>query len=230
MNLRRRNNSKVVAFLILSLIIYKSNAQSKFDQHKTVVILPAFYFDKADTNKLNIESQKLKLIGFYKKEIGIDVQYKFYLPLMLKQEKYSTFFRGVDTINNIINGKEISFNQYDDLKFKQLDSIFNVDAFIILELSETNTYYKGTNSTIISTLLFPSPGLIGKAIDANTIRQALTNQTVGLTLTAKIYDCSNGKYLWQTSASVVNKYYHNAVNQLVNIIHKRLPYNKRRNN
>lgn len=228
MNFCKPINLRVFAGIILCLVSSCLFAQKKFDEHKSVVILPAFYFDNVDTSRLNIESEKLKLIGSYKTEIGIDVQYKFYLPLMLKQKEYSVFFRGVDTTNNILNEKAISYNQYDELKFKQYDSLLTADAFIILELREINSYYKGTNSTIILTLLSPSTGLVGKITDADVIRRTLTNQTVALVLTVKIYDCNTGQYLWQTSASVANKYYHDAVNQLVDIIHKRLPYKRKR--
>lgn len=194
--------------------------------HKTVAILPAFYFDNVDTGQLNTESQKLKLIGTYKKGIGIDVQYKFYLPLMLKPEKYSTFFRGVDTINKIMEDKGIPFTELSESTFKQFDSILNIDAIIILELKETNTYYKNTNSTILSTLLIPDKSITGRISDAEMIRQKLNSQTVALTLTAKIYECSSNLYIWQTSATVTNKYYHDAVRTLTEIIHKRLPYRK----
>ena len=202
-------------------------AQRIGNDHKTVAILPAFYLDNVDTGRLNSESQKLKLIGTYKKEIGIDVQYKFYLPLMLKQEKHSVFFRGVDTINKIMENKGISFTEMKESNFKLLDSLLKVDAIIILELKEINTYYKNTNSTILSSLLNPDRSITGRISDAEMIRQSLNNQTVALTLTAKIYECSSNLYLWQTSVTITNKYYHDAVRILTEKIHKRLPYRKK---
>lgn len=206
-----------------------TSAQTKFSNHKKVTILPAFYTDAVNKEKLDEESEKIKLIGIYKKEIGRDVQYKFYMPLMINQLKYSAFFRGVDTTNLILENQNIILDKSIPINYQTLGQTLQSDAFIILELKETTSNYPGTNRTIITTLLIPQKFYLDKAEAVSKAMDRLKSYTVTLTLTAKIIDVTTGTVLWTESASATNMYYHDAVNELVKIIHKRLPYNKRRN-
>lgn len=228
-------NQNNIIRLIISFFLIASNlsafAQDKkklLAEHTKVAILPAYYFDRTETSKLGDQAQQLKLLSQFKKEIGVDVQYKFYLPVMQYQENYKPFFRGADTINQILDSNSVSTISYesvtDRIDFKKLAELLNVDAVVILELTETNVHTGRDISNIFLTILSPSPGLLGKVIDAGRISTALNDQTVALKLTAKIYDCSTGILVWSHYSTVKDRYYHDGVREMTELLLKKIPY------
>jgi hypothetical protein len=224
MNCTIQHRGIFVLFFQIIFLSATSYAQTKSLSHKKVTILPATFLDMVDTNKLNQQSEKLKLIGTYKKEIGRDVQYKFYMPLMLNQQNYSAFFRGVDTINLLLEQGKFNLEKQDTTRYQRLAQELQSDAFILLQLKEITTNYPGTNHSIIENLLIPTPGVGGRIFDSYNISQALNNYTVTLILTAKIIDGSTGAVLWIESTSATNMYYHDAVNKMSEYLINKLPY------
>jgi hypothetical protein len=215
-----------VFFTVLACLLscLQTSAQTELTFHKRVSILPAFYFDNADTTKLNEQSGKLKLIGTFKKEIGRDVQYKFYMPLMLNAAKYTTYFRGVDTINKLIFFDSLDWSIEGLSDFTSFAQSLQSDALIVLELRETAVNYKGTNRSIISYLLSRKSFFPDDVIYGSQLAEKLNTYTTALTLRAKIIDGVTGRILWSKTSTVSNMYYHDAVNKMANQISKKLPY------
>lgn len=228
------NQNKVIRFVaiyfsfILSFSLQAQDNQALLSGHRKIAILPAYYFDRTETSRFGDEGRKLKLLQQFKKEIGIDVQYKFYLPVMQQQENFSTFFRGADTINKILDSNSISFISYESrsnfIDFKRLSKLLDVDAIIVLELTEANAYSERDISNIFLSVLAPSNNLFEKVVNASTVTNTLNNQTVSLKLTAKIYDCATSELLWSRSSKVKNEYYHDAVRKMTELILKKIPY------
>jgi hypothetical protein len=228
------NRSKAIKFFVSLFLLVQGasvHAQHKdelIEGHTTIAILPAFYFDRTETSTFGEDARKLKLLQQFKKEIGIDVQYKFYLPVMQGQEKYGVFFRGADTINKILDSNSISFVNYESISniinYKKLAEILNVDAVIILELTEANAYTNGNIATYFLNFFYSSPALLDKMLTAMDFTKMMNNQTVSLTLTAKIYDCKTGTLVWDKSSKIKNKYYHDAVREMTDLLLKKIPY------
>lgn len=217
---------RVLIFLSFLFSGFSLHAQSVFQEHKSVVILPAFFYYELDTANLNPSFYHLKIDSQYRREIGRDVQYKFYIPFLMHQKDYTAFFHGVDTVNVILDRLGFNVTNEGQVDFIQLGNQVETDAFITLVLKENTTLSSNSANKILLNYFSPLPGMIGKALSTQNIIDELNKGTgtVSLTLTAKIIDSKTGKTLWEKTESVSDQFYHDALRIMVNRILTKMPY------
>ncbi len=219
-------SKRVLILMSLLFSSYSLQAQPEFQDHKSVVILPALFYYKLDTVNLNPSYNHLKIDSQYRREIGRDVQYKFFMPFLMHQKDYSAFFHGVDTINVILDRLAYNVTEENQIDFIQLGNLVETDAFISLVLKESTVLSSKSANNILLNYFSPLPGKIGRILSTQSIIDELNNGTgtVSLTLTAKIIDSKTGKTLWKRTESISNQFYHDALRIMINRILTNLPY------
>ncbi len=215
-------------FLMLSNSITAQNKiKDLLAEHFTVAILPAFYLDNVRADYLESKAQRLKFIKEFKAQLGVDVQYKFYIPIMLHQKDYRTFFRGADTLNRILDSNKISFKSPRSIDFNKVAEVLGVDAVIVLEVSEENVYKTGDMLNLFLIATMPSgPTVFDRVSDIYTFSNIFTNQALSLSLTVSIYDCKTGILSWSSHISMINKDYHSAIREMCEKALLKIPYRK----
>jgi hypothetical protein len=229
MNKKSNQTNFILIFLLLFSTFSSAQTSKKeiFNSHQKVAILPAFYIDESNTSSLNNTAQYYKIIKEFKYELARDVQYKFYMPTILHQQDYKVFFRGVDTINQLLINNNCKLILSESTDYKRIAEVLSVDAIIILELSEYNKINTGNLVSIFLNLM-PAQNIIGKITDAYNMNSIFTNQDLTLTLNVKIYDCKSGTIVWSNTTHVNNSPYHTAINKMSEKILKKIPYRLRK--